>query len=79
MYKFKFFVHCKGWKDGGYTNTHFAETKKEAKERVAKWNEEAKKRVEYFGDTVVDGLVDLLEITKITDEEFAADYIPAYL
>jgi len=77
MYKFKFFVHCKGWKAGGYENVHFAETPKEAKKTVARWNEEAKERAKRLGEEVVDGLVDLLEITPITDEEFVEDYVYA--
>lgn len=30
MVKFKFFVHCVGWAAGGYENTHFANSAKEA-------------------------------------------------
>lgn len=63
MVKFKFFVHCSGWAEGGYENTHFAETAKEAKERIAQWN--ARKP----------GSVSLLEITEISNEEFAKDFI----
>lgn len=31
MVKLKFFVHCKGWKNGGYENTHYFQTEAEAR------------------------------------------------
>ena len=64
MVKFKFFVHCKGHKAGGYHNTHFAENKEHAKSIVEGWNKQ-----------YVDHHVDLISVTEITDEEFAEDYI----
>ena len=62
MVRFKFFVHCTGWKDGGYENTHFANTATEAKRIVASWNAEG------FRTT-------LLSVDPISNEEFARDYI----
>ena len=62
MVKFEFFVHCKGWKEGGYYNTHFAYDEEDAKRRIAEWNK-------------TEQHVDLVSITEITDEEFAEDYI----
>ena len=67
MVKFKFFVHCKGYKKGGYTNTHFALNETDAKQRVAEWN----KKYEGIPDTYVE----LISVTEITDEEFEEDYI----
>lgn len=32
MVKVKIFVHCKGWIDGGYTNTLYFDTKKQAQD-----------------------------------------------
>ena len=61
MVKFKFFVHCTGWADGGYENTHFANSRKEAKEIIAEWN----KNKPYS--------VSLISITEISDAEFAED------
>lgn len=69
MVKFKFFVHCKGWKEGGYTNAHFALDEADAKRRVAEWNKQ------YEG---TDNHVDLISVTEITDEEFAEDYMGLY-
>ena len=68
MYRFKFFVHCKGWAAGGYENCHFAETKAQARRIVQRWNEEYQQRG-------VGARVTLLSIEKISDDEFAADYI----
>ena len=31
MYKLHFYVTCQGWKAGGYENTHYFRTKKEAR------------------------------------------------
>lgn len=61
MVKFKFFVHCKGYKDGGYYNTHFANDEAHAKSIVEEWNKQYS--------------VDLISVTEITNEEFAEDYI----
>jgi hypothetical protein len=36
MFKLQFFVTCQGWKAGGYENTHYFRTKKEAKEYLKK-------------------------------------------
>lgn len=55
MVKFKFFVHCKGWVGGGYENTHFANSPKEAKARVAEWNKNRP------------GSVTLISIEEISD------------
>ena len=68
MYRFKFFVHCKGWAAGGYENSHFAETKTQAKATVDRWNKEYEQRG-------VGARVSLLSIEEISDDEFAADYI----
>lgn len=68
MCRFKFFVHCKGWAAGGYENTHFAETEAQARATVARWNEEYQQRG-------VNTRVTILSIEKISDAEFAADYI----
>lgn len=68
MYRFKFFVHCKGWADGGYENCHFAETPAQAKATVDRWNSESAQRG-------VDTHVSLLSVEEISDDEFAADYI----
>ena len=38
MFKLRFFVSCQGWKSGGYENTHYFETKKEA-EKYLKEND----------------------------------------
>ena len=62
MVRFKFFVHCTGWKDGGYENTHFANTATEAKRIVANWNAEGTR-------------VTLLSVEPISDADVAADYI----
>ena len=63
MVKFKFFVHCAGWADGGYENTHFANSHKEAKARVAEWNKDRP------------GSVDLISIEEISDAEFAENFV----
>lgn len=68
MYRFKFFVRCKGWAAGGYENTHFAETEAQARATVDRWNSEYEQRG-------VDTRVTLLSTEKISDAEFAADYI----
>ena len=62
MVRFKFFVHCAGWKDGGYENTHFANTATEAKCIVASWNAKGVRTT-------------LLSVEPISNEEFARDYI----
>ena len=63
MVKFKFFVHCVGWTAGGYENTHFANSAKEAKEIVAEWNKNKP------------GSVSLISINEISDAEFAEDFV----
>lgn len=63
MVKFKFFVHCSGWASGGYENTHFASSEKEAKARIAEWNKNNP------------GSVSLISITEISDAEFAEDFV----
>lgn len=68
MYRFKFFVHCKGWAAGGYENSHFAETEAQAKDTINRWNDEYQQRD-------VDTRVSLLSIETISDTEFAVDYI----
>ena len=55
MVKFKFFVHCTGWSDGGYENTHFANSRKEAKASVDEWNKNRP------------GSVHLISIEEISD------------
>ena len=62
MVRFKFFVHCAGWKDGGYENMHFADTATDAKRIVANWNAEGIRTT-------------LLSVEPINDADFAADYI----
>lgn len=68
MYRFKFFVYCKGWAAGDYENAHFAETEAQARATIDRWNSEYEQRG-------VDIRVSLLSIEKISDAEFAADYI----
>ena len=63
MVKFKFFVHCAGWVAGGYENTHFANSAKEAKRQIEKWNADRP------------GSVSLISITEISDAEFAEDFV----
>ena len=63
MVKFKFFVHCSGWSNGGYENTHFANSAKEAKSMIAEWNKNKP------------GSVSLISITEISDAEFAEDFV----
>ena len=36
MFKLQFFVACQGWKTGGYENTHYFKTEKEAKKYLKK-------------------------------------------
>ena len=62
MVRFKFFVHCAGWKDGGYENTHFASTASEARRIVKNWNSEGIRTT-------------LLSVETISGADFAADYI----
>ena len=62
MVRFKFFVHCAGWKDEGYENTHFANTETDAERMVANWNTEGIRAT-------------LLSVEPISDADFAADYI----
>ena len=63
MVKFKFFVHCDGWTSGGYENTHFANSTKEAKEIVSKWNKNSPCSVS------------LISIEEISNAEFAQDFV----
>ena len=63
MVKFKFFVHCAGWPSGGYENTHFANSTKEAKEIVSQWNKNNQ------------WSVSLISIEEISDAEFAEDFV----
>lgn len=63
MVKFKFFVHCAGYVNGGYENTHFANSAKEAKAIIAEWNKNKPCSVS------------LISITEISDAEFAEDFI----
>lgn len=63
MVKFKFFVYCAGWAAGGYENTHFANSAKEAKTRIAEWNKNK------FGS------VSLISIAEISDAECAEDFV----
>ena len=90
MVKFTFYVHCDGWAAGGYENAHYAETEKEARSIIKEWNREAAARrawcKEQFSETMpnlvpsdTDGDVTLVRIERVTDEEFAEDYIPACL
>ena len=62
MVKTTFFVHCDGWKDGGYQNIHYHRDENEARKVVDEWN----KRKHH---------VDIISIEPVTDEEFAEDYI----
>lgn len=68
MYRFKFFVHCKGWAAGGYENSHFAETEAQAKATVDRWNRE-------YEQKGAGARVSLLSIEEISNDEFTADYI----
>ena len=92
MVKFTFYVHCDGWAAGGYENAHSAETEKEARSIIKTWNAEADaRRARTIAEltesnpygiripSAVDGKVDLIRIERVTDEEFAEDYIPAFL
>lgn len=63
MVKFSFFVHCSSWASGGYANSHFAISPKEAKAMVAEWNKDRP------------GSVDLISIEEIGKAEFAQDCI----
>ena len=63
MVNFKFFVHCSGWAAGGYENTHFANSPKEAKAMVAEWNKKTPNSVT------------LISIEEISNAEFAEDFV----
>ena len=63
MVKFKFFVHCDGLASGGYENTHFSNSTKEAKEIVSKWNKNSPCSVS------------LISIEEISNAEFAQDFV----
>lgn len=66
MVLFKFFVNCEGWENGGYVNSHFAESKAHAKRIVKEWNSNDPGRVK------------LLSIEQITNKEFAEDFIDEF-
>lgn len=40
MVKLVFFVHCAGWENGGYENTHYFMTEKQARKWADKWEVE---------------------------------------
>lgn len=63
MVKFKFFVHCAGWAAGGYENTHFANSAKDAKAMVAEWNKR------------IPGSVSLISIEEISYAQFEEDFV----
>ena len=63
MVRFKFFVDCPGYVGGGYENTNFANSAKEAKAIVAEWNKNKTCSVS------------LISITEISNAEFAEDFI----
>lgn len=64
MIKFTFWVTCTSWATGGYFNTHYAKTEKEAMDRIKEWNDG-------YGREVVK----LVHMEKVTANEFAEDYI----
>lgn len=66
--RYKFFVHCSGWANGGYTNTDFALSEAEAKKRI----EESNLRYKKAG---VECHLSLLSMEQISNEEFAEDYL----
>ena len=66
MVRFKFFVNCEGWKDGGYANSCFAESKAHAKRIVKEWNSNDPGRVK------------LLSVEQITNKEFTDDFIDEF-
>lgn len=68
MVKFKFFVHCSGWANGGYENTHFAESKGQAKKAIAKRNA-------HYEESGVDCRLSLISIEEISDADFAEDFV----
>ena len=63
MVKFKFFVHCPGYVNGGYENANFANSAKEAKAIIAEWNKNKPCSIS------------LISITEIRNAEFAEDFI----
>lgn len=63
MVKFKFFVHCAGWSNGGYENVHYAETEQQARDIIESWNADSRSQVS------------LISVETVSDEEFARDYI----
>ena len=63
MVKFKFFVHCASWSNGGYENVHYAETEQQARDIIERWNADSRSPVS------------LISIETVSDEEFARDYI----
>lgn len=65
MVKFRFWVPSKGWAAGGFENVHYAKSAEDAQKIVDKWNSQGRE----------DGDVVITEITEVTREEFARDYI----
>ena len=88
MIKFTFFVHCSGWKNGGYENTHYAQNEHEVAKIIAEWNKQAAERRQFceelakrypechgFVEEPNDGNVDLLSMETVSLVDFAEDYI----
>ena len=61
MVKTTFFVHCDGWKDGGYENVHYHHDEAEARRVIRDWN-----KYRHY--------VDIISIEEVTDEQFLEDY-----
>lgn len=59
MFRVKFFVFAKGWKDGGYYNTFYFETREE----IDAW---AKER---------EGILEIREVTEVPLKEALEDII----
>lgn len=68
MVKLTFFVHCTGWKEGGYENVHYFETEKEARDYIKRDNERLK-------EIKSDCYVSIVKIEEVSLEEFAEDYM----
>lgn len=68
MIRYKYFVRCSGWVNGGYENTGFATSETEAKKHI----EESNLRYEKAG---VDCHISLLSMEQISNKEFAEDYL----
>ena len=71
MYKWRFFVHCDGWKDGGYYNTHYATSLKEILKTLRSWRKYDGGYYEEHGFN----RVEVVSIKKVSVEYFAQDYI----